>query len=73
MSNIAYIRVNTKGEEIPQIAALKPFNIDKWFIEKISGKNTDHPKFKEMMNYIRKGNTIYIAPIFKLFHGYCKL
>ncbi len=67
MSNIAYIRVSTEEQnEARQIAALKPFDIDKWFIEKKSGKNTDRPKFKEMMNYIREGDTIYIKDFSRL-------
>lgn len=67
MSNIAYIRVSTIDQnEARQVAALKPFNIDKWFIEKISGKNTDRPKFTEMMNYIREGDTIYIKDFSRL-------
>lgn len=67
MSNIAYIRVSTEDQnEARQIAALKPFNIDRWFIEKISGKDTERPKFKEMMNYIREGDTIYIKDFSRL-------
>lgn len=67
MANIAYIRVSTEEQnEARQIAALNSFNIDKWFIEKISGKNTNRPKFKEMMNYIREGDTIYIKDFSRL-------
>ena len=67
MAKIAYVRVSTEEQnEARQIAALNSFNIDKWFIEKISGKNTDRPKFKEMMNYIRVGDTIYIKDFSRL-------
>lgn len=67
MSNIAYIRVSTEEQnEARQIAALKPYNIDKWFVEKMSGKNIERPKFKEMMNYIREGDTIYIKDFSRL-------
>ena len=67
MSNIAYIRVSTVDQnEVRQVATLKPFNIDKWFIEKISGKNTGRPKFTEMMDYIREEDTIYIKDFSRL-------
>lgn len=67
MSNIAYIRVSTIDQnEARQKEALKPYNIDRWYIEKVSGKNTDRPKFKEMMEYIREGDAIYIKDFSRL-------
>ena len=39
MSNIAYVRVSTvEQNEARQVEALKKYNIEKWFIEKASGK-----------------------------------
>lgn len=67
MSNIAYIRVSTEEQnEARQVAALNSFNIDKWFVEKVSGKDTNRPEFKNMMNYIREGDTIYIKDFSRL-------
>lgn len=67
MSNIAYIRVSTIDQnEARQKEALKNYNIDKWYIEKISGKNTDRPEFKKMMDYVREGDTIYIKDFSRL-------
>lgn len=67
MSNIAYIRVSTADQnEARQKEALKHFNIDKWYIEKVSGKNTNRPKFKEMMEYVREGDVIYIKDFSRL-------
>ena len=41
MANIAYVRVSTvEQNEERQTEALQKHNIDKWFTEKISGKNT---------------------------------
>ena len=40
--------------------ALEKYDIDKWFIEKISGKDMNRPKLKEMLDYAREGDTIYI-------------
>ncbi len=59
--NVAYVRVSTI-EQNPerQIKALESYKIDKWFSEKISGKNTDRPKLKEMLNFVREGDTVYV-------------
>ncbi|HEX9063267.1 MAG TPA: recombinase family protein [Clostridia bacterium] len=67
MSKIAYIRVstfeqNTERQEI----ALKEIGMDKYYIEKVSGKNTDRPEFKKMMEYIREGDTLYVESISRL-------
>ena len=40
MANVAYVRVSTvEQNEGRQVAALKPHGIEKWFIDKCSGKN----------------------------------
>lgn len=67
MARVAYVRVSTvEQHEDRQIAALEPHKIDKWFREKISGKNTDRPEFKRMMEYVREGDTIYIEDFSRL-------
>ena len=39
MANIAYVRVSTVDQnEQRQVKAIEKYNIDKWFIEKVSGK-----------------------------------
>ena len=59
--NLAYVRVSTvEQNEERQIEALKKFNIEKWFTEKVSGKNMDRPKLQEMLDFCREGDTIYI-------------
>ena len=67
MSNIAYVRVSTAEQnEQRQVEALEKHNIDKWFKEKISGKDTNRPKLKDMMEYIREGDTVYIHDFSRL-------
>ena len=47
--NIAYVRVSTvEQNEARQREALGKYNIDKWFIEKASGKTMKRPKLQEM-------------------------
>lgn len=59
--NIAYIRVSTvEQNEQRQIEAMKPFNIEKWFIEKISAKDTNRPKLQELLEFAREGDTIHV-------------
>ena len=64
---IAYVRVSTAEQnEARQIEALKRYDIEKWFTEKCSGKNTDRPKLTEMMDFAREGDEIYIHDFSRL-------
>jgi DNA invertase Pin-like site-specific DNA recombinase len=59
--NIAYVRVSTvEQNEARQIESLKKHNIDKWFSEKVSAKDTNRPQLKAMLDFARDGDTIYI-------------
>lgn len=59
--NIAYVRVSTAEQnEQRQVEALKRFDIDKWFIDKCSGKDTYRLQFKEMAEFVREGDTVYV-------------
>ena len=49
-----------------QIEALKKYDIEKWYTEKVSAKNTDRPKLKEMIEFAREGDTIYIHDFSRL-------
>ena len=52
--NVAYVRVSTiEQNEARQQEALKKYQIDKWFIEKASGKNMQRPILKDMLEFIR--------------------
>lgn len=67
MANIAYVRVSTiEQNEDRQIEALKKHNIDKWFTEKVSAKDTKRPKLNEMLDYIREGDKVYIHDFSRL-------
>ena len=64
---IAYVRVSTiEQNEARQVEELKKHNIQKWFIEKISGKNTDRPELQKMLEYIREGDTVYVHDLSRL-------
>ena len=64
---IAYIRVSTiEQSEQRQIEAMQKYEIEKWFAEKISAKDTNRPKLQEMLDFAREGDTIYIHDFSRL-------
>ena len=64
---VAYVRVSTvEQNEARQVEALEKHNIEKWYIEKVRGKDTNRPKLKEMLDYVREGDTIYIHDFSRL-------
>lgn len=65
--NVAYIRVSTiEQNEARQLEAMKDKNIEKYFTEKVSAKNTNRPKLQEMLDFVREGDTIYIHDFSRL-------
>lgn len=64
---IAYVRVSTiEQNEARQIEALEKFGIEKWFTEKVSAKDTNRPQLKQMLDFAREGDTIYIHDFSRL-------
>jgi DNA invertase Pin-like site-specific DNA recombinase len=65
--NIAYIRVSSIDQnEQRQIEAMQKYNIAKWFIEKVSAKDTNRPKLQEMLEFCREGDTVHIHDFSRL-------
>lgn len=65
--NVAYVRVSTiEQNEARQVEALEKYNIEKWFIEKVSAKDTNRPKLKEMIDFVREKDVIYIHDFSRL-------
>ena len=64
---VGYVRVSTIDQnEARQIEGLKKYCIDKWYVEKISGKNTDRPELQKMLGEVSEGDTIYIHDFSRL-------
>lgn len=64
---IAYVRVSTvEQNEQRQIEAMQKYDIEKWFTEKVSGKDTNRPKLQEMLEFAREGDTIHIHDFSRL-------
>lgn len=52
---VAYIRVSTiEQNEARQLEAMKDKGIEKYFTEKVSAKDTNRPKLKEMLEFVRE-------------------
>ena len=57
---VAYIRVSTADQNTArQEEALKAYGIEKFFIEKVSGKNMQRPKLQEMLSFVRENDICY--------------
>lgn len=64
---IAYIRVSTvEQNEQRQIEAMQQYNIEKWFTEKVSAKDTNRPKLQELLEFAREGDTVHIHDFSRL-------
>ena len=58
---LAYIRVSTvEQNEARQVEAMEKYHIEKWFVEKVSAKDTNRPKLQELIDFVREGDTIHI-------------
>ena len=56
---VGYVRVSTRDQnEARQFEALKPYNCERIYHEKISGKNTERPELQAMLNFVREGDTV---------------
>jgi len=65
--NIAYVRVSTiEQNEARQLEALQKKDIDKWFTEKVSAKDTKRPQLIAMLEFAREGDTIFIHDFSRL-------
>lgn len=64
---VGYVRVST-AEQNParQVELMKSLDVEKVFLDKISGKNTDRPQFNEMLSFLRDGDTLYVESFSRL-------
>lgn len=61
---IGYIRVSTVEQNIArQESIMEKLGVDKVFIDKMSGKNTDRPELKKMMNFVRSDDIVVVESI----------
>jgi len=65
--NLAYIRVSTvEQNEGRQLEAMKQFCINRHFLDKASGKDTNRPELQALIEYARAGDAIYVESFSRL-------
>lgn len=64
---VGYVRVSTT-EQNParQDELMKSYGVEKVYSEKLSGKDTNRPQFKEMLSFLREGDTLYVESFSRL-------
>lgn len=64
---VGYVRVSTvEQNEARQVEALKHFNIEKWYIEKVSGKDTKREQLQLLLDFVREGDEVYVMDFSRL-------
>lgn len=61
---VGYIRVSTTEQNTArQEVMMQELGVEKVYIDKISGRNTDRPELQKMMNFVREGDTVVVSEI----------
>lgn len=61
---IGYIRISTTDQNTArQEVLMEQLGVDQVYIDRMSGKNTDRPELKRMMNFVRAGDTVIVEAI----------
>ena len=61
---MGYVRVSTKEQNTArQEEIMKSLGVDKVYIDRMSGKDTDRPALQEMMNFVREGDIVIVESI----------
>ncbi len=61
---IGYIRVSTQEQNtVHQEVLMEGLGVDEVYIDRMSGKNTQRPELKKMMEYVRHGDTVIVESI----------
>ena len=61
---IGYIRISTTDQNTArQEVLMNELGVEQVYIDRMSGKNTDRPELKKMMNYVREGDVVIVESI----------
>lgn len=64
---IGYVRCSSVDQnEARQMVTMERYNVEKLYMEKVSGKDTNRPQLQEMLSYVREGDTIVIHDFSRL-------
>jgi len=66
-TRVGYVRVSTVDQnEARQLEAFKGLGLYKIFIEKISTREPSRPMLRQMLEYVRDGDTVYVKDFSRL-------
>ena len=61
---VGYIRVSTQEQNTArQEVLMETLGVEKVYIDKLSGKSADRPQLKEMLGFVRSGDTVIVESI----------
>lgn len=64
---VGYVRVSTvEQNESRQMVTMEKYEVKKVFSEKVSGKDTNRPELKKMLDYVREDDTVVIHDFSRL-------
>lgn len=64
---VGYVRTSTvEQNEARQVDALEKFGIEKWFKEKVSGKDTNREQLRIMLDFVREGDEVIVLDFSRL-------
>lgn len=64
---VGYVRVSSEGQNTErQEGQLVGFKLHRCFTEKVSAKDTNRPALKDMLEYAREGDTVYVQSMDRL-------
>lgn len=64
---VGYARVSSVDQNLDrQLERLRSENVEKLFMDKASGKDTERPEFQAMMNYLRDGDVLLVCSMDRL-------
>ena len=67
MEKIGYARVSTEEQnEARQVKAFEEQGVDKIFLDKMSGKSSNRPQLKAMLEYVREGDVVVVTELARL-------
>ena len=60
---IGYIRVSTREQNtVRQECLMEQLGVDEVYVDRLSGKNTDRPELRKMLDYVRRGDAVIVKP-----------
>ena len=61
---IGYVRVSTEQQNtMRQEVLMEQYGVEALYVDRISGKNTDRPQLKKMMDFVREGDVVIVESI----------